>query len=64
MRNEGFTSLEILGLESRVLGDFGQHLGADFDRIMECPRVFTLRRVGELSMGAAGTTADRPSDSQ
>lgn len=44
-----------------MLGDFGQHLGADFDGIVERPSGLALCRVAELNVGTAGAALHGPS---
>ena len=45
-------NLEILGFESREFRDSGEHFGANLDRVVECPRIFALGWMAELSMRA------------
>jgi hypothetical protein len=47
------SELQILGFQACVFGDSGEHVGANFDRVVKRPSVFALGWMAELSMGTA-----------
>ena len=54
----------VLGLETGVAGDAGQHRGAEFDGIVERKDEVRVPVSGENAMGCAALPLDLPADAQ